>query len=112
MQPYRPARGPSEDMNMKGRTMNALILHRTVITVLAALSLAALMAAMPTKGALADETSATQSGTIESIIYVESEESQPRDPVELRRLLSTPQLSVQERHRLERALDDTYEEMA
>lgn len=87
--------------------MNAFILPQNFITALAALALALIMSAAPHGKAFAEET-----GTLEGIIHVEIEQSLPENPAELRRLLSSPRLSAEDRRKLERALDDTYEELA
>lgn len=87
--------------------MNAFILPRNFITVLAALALALILSATPHGKAFAEEI-----GTVEGIVHVETEQTPPENPAELRRLLSSPRLSAEDRRKVERVLDEIYEELA
>ena len=83
--------------------MNTFDIPHNFITVLAALVLALVMAAMPSASAFAEDANV---GEITHVI------SAPQDATQLRRLLSNPELSTQQQRLLDYKMGHVYEELA
>lgn len=88
--------------------MNVYFSPRHVISMLAALVLAAALTFMPNASAFADEVNAGQ-GNAFKITY---QNAAPQDSALLRRLLSNPELNVEQQLLLEHTMDGVFEELA
>lgn len=91
--------------------MNAYSIRNNALALLAATVMGLALLAAPHAEATELQTSMDKAAFDQGLLHVEYQQTEPRNPEELRRLLSAQNLSVRERLDLQRALDSLYEEL-